>query len=167
VSADTVLYLLRHALPTRGDMPNRQRPLSDAGQGQARGLVEQLLRLQIDAVCTSPYLRARQTVEPFCQQAGMLAIIHEDLGESGADEELEQVCQRMARALDRIAAAHAGQRLLVCTHGGCMWGALKRFCPDFGHQQYRAIGCPELRRICYTGAVPRLDLEFTLQLERP
>src|SRR5437762_3573317 len=67
------LYLIRHAdaVPRgSGGFDDWSRPLTDAGQDQARRLGEWLKRLQVrlDAVVTSPLVRARQTTEVFVPQ---------------------------------------------------------------------------------------------------
>ncbi len=63
-------YLLRHAeaVPhgTPGSRNDAQRPLTEEGHAQARAVAEGLkrLRLPVDTVVASPYLRATQTAEP-------------------------------------------------------------------------------------------------------
>ncbi|NKB70521.1 MAG: hypothetical protein GKR89_25915 [Candidatus Latescibacteria bacterium] len=156
----TELYTLRHATPAASDLPNRARPLSELGQQQARTLGPYLASLGLTAVYTSPFQRAVASVEPFCQKAGLTPIVREDLGESGADEELPQVRQRLIGALTSIAQAHPGQRVLACTHGGCLWGTISHFDANFGYQDYRRIGTPDMRRIVFTAGTPRLDPNF-------
>lgn len=65
--ADKQIYLIRHALP---DYPDGARmclgqkndlPLSEAGLEQARELGKRFSRIPLEAVYTSPLLRARQT----------------------------------------------------------------------------------------------------------
>jgi phosphohistidine phosphatase len=63
------LYLIRHAdalaLGENGIDDDAERPLSEAGKGQAKGLAHALLRqgVRLDLVLTSPLLRAKQTAE--------------------------------------------------------------------------------------------------------
>ena len=35
MQVENIVYVLRHALPANGEMPNRTRPLSDVGREQA------------------------------------------------------------------------------------------------------------------------------------
>lgn len=63
------LYLIRHAaalaLGERGITEDADRPLSEAGEAQARALGMGLQRkgVTFDHLCTSPLLRARQTAD--------------------------------------------------------------------------------------------------------
>jgi len=60
------------------------RPLSDLGRRQARRLCDELAREAIDALYSSPALRARQSIEPLAQRFGlpvtMLPGLHETDG---------------------------------------------------------------------------------------
>jgi phosphohistidine phosphatase len=58
------IYLVRHAEAAQGE-PDHERPLTQAGREQARGVGEQLATAtpRPVAVLTSPLLRARQTAE--------------------------------------------------------------------------------------------------------
>ena len=63
------LYLMRHATAVPHGAPgysdDSKRPLTEQGHAQARGVAEGLKRLElpIDAIYTSPYVRAAQTAE--------------------------------------------------------------------------------------------------------
>jgi phosphohistidine phosphatase SixA len=68
------VYLVRHA--DAGDRetwtgPDEERPLSDRGWRQARGLVDVLADREVGRVLASPYLRCRQTVEPLAEARGL------------------------------------------------------------------------------------------------
>ncbi|MBA2358600.1 MAG: histidine phosphatase family protein [Actinobacteria bacterium] len=66
------LYLVRHAEAAPGE-PDALRPLTAAGREAARALGKQLAAegLRLDAVLTSPLLRARQTGEALARAAGI------------------------------------------------------------------------------------------------
>ena len=127
----TEVYVLRHATPAKS-MPNRTRPLTDLGQRQAEALAPYLSELGITVVYTSPFTRAINTVKPFCNANGIEAIEREDLRESNQDEEFPAVRTRMMNALSAIAESHRGERILVCTHGGCTWSVISYFEENFG-----------------------------------
>lgn len=157
---DTDAYVLRHARPLDGDLPNRARPLSEQGRAAARALVGYLKGLGVEVVYSSPFQRTLETVEPFCRATGTALAVREDLGESAADEPFEEVRARMVRAVTAIVRAHPGRKILVCTHGGTLWALLSHFNPKFGYDAYRRIGCPDMRRIVYAGTEGRLDTAF-------
>ena len=77
------LYLLRHAIAvprgTAGYQHDAQRPLTDEGHAQAREVAAGLkrLKLEIEAMVTSPYLRAVQTAQEAASVLGMRAPIQE------------------------------------------------------------------------------------------
>ena len=81
------VFLVRHAdagdrEDWRGD--DRDRPLSEKGWAQARGLVEHLGAEQVGAILSSPYLRCVQTVEPAGAALG-IEVEPEDALQEGAD----------------------------------------------------------------------------------
>jgi phosphohistidine phosphatase SixA len=70
------LYLLRHAHagdPARWDGDDARRPLSAKGRLQADAMARQLAALGVDieAVISSPKIRARQTADPIAKALGL------------------------------------------------------------------------------------------------
>lgn len=63
-----MLVFLRHADST-GQAPDA--PLTAQGQADALALVPRLARLGITHIWSSPFVRARETVRPFAEQAGL------------------------------------------------------------------------------------------------
>lgn len=80
------LFVVRHAEAAPGD-PDELRPLTDAGRAAARALGDRLGEVGVDAVVTSPLLRARETGEAIARSAGVEAEADERLapGASAAD----------------------------------------------------------------------------------
>ena len=64
------LIVVRHAEAAPGE-PDHLRPLTDAGRAAARALGEQLAGESIDAIVSSPLVRARETAEAIAQAAGL------------------------------------------------------------------------------------------------
>ena len=160
--ANTELYVLRHATPKEdSDADNIDRPLSKLGRRQADSLVDYLSSLNFDAIYTSPYLRARETIEPLCESTGLVAKVRKGLSESAEDEELQAVGKRVTRVVNAIVKEHPEGRVLVCTHGGCMWGLIATFDNTFGHKEYKKIKCPDMRQIVYENGTPRLIEQLT------
>jgi phosphohistidine phosphatase len=77
------LIVVRHAHADPGE-PDELRPLSDEGRAATRALADELAGTQIDAVVSSPLVRARETAEPIAQAAGVSAETDERLA-PGAD----------------------------------------------------------------------------------
>ena len=157
----TEIYVLRHATPASSDLPNRSRPLSEVGQRQAQALVPYLSSLGLNTVYTSPFKRAVDSVAPLCRAADLTPVEREDLRESEEDEQLPEVRLRMIQALSSIADENPGKRVLVCTHGGCLWGVVSHFDASFGYEDYREIRTPDMRRVVFGEGSPKLDAEFS------
>jgi phosphohistidine phosphatase len=77
------LFLVRHAEAAPGE-PDDLRPLTDSGRAVARALGEQLKTEQLDAVLSSPLLRARETADAIARPAGLAPEADERLA-PGAD----------------------------------------------------------------------------------
>jgi len=80
------LFVVRHAEAAPGD-PDELRPLTDAGRAVARALGDRLAEYGVDAVLSSPLLRARETAEAIARAAGHEAEPDERLA-PGADADL-------------------------------------------------------------------------------
>ncbi|QYG92859.1 histidine phosphatase family protein [Iamia sp. SCSIO 61187] len=127
--------------------------LSAEGRDQAERLAA-VWAGDVDAVWTSPLQRARETAAPLAAALGVEAVVDDDLAEMDRDadayiplEELRRdplawaeaveawvgpegaalraaFRRRVVAAVDRIVAAHRGQRVAVVCHGGTINAAL-------------------------------------------
>lgn len=182
----TTVYLLRHAESTVVPaLPESDWPLSEAGVQQAGELPARLAPLGIDHVVSSPFVRAVETVRPFCEAAGIELQTDSDLSErrlSGhwirdfqeilrqtwADfdfalpgGESSRACQeRVVGCISRLATAARGQTLLVSSHGNAIALFLNSLDPAFGWSEWRAMRNPDLFRVVFNGQ-PRWDRCFT------
>jgi len=99
------MYVVRHAEADPGD-PDELRALSAAGREQAREVADRLSREQppLDAVVSSPLLRARETAAAIAEASGLQPDVDERLapGASAADF--------------RAAAGSRGERVAVVGH---------------------------------------------------
>jgi phosphohistidine phosphatase len=77
------LFVVRHAEAAPGD-PDELRPLTDAGRAAARDLGDRLADQELEAVLSSPLLRARETAEAIARAASLVAEPDERLA-PGAD----------------------------------------------------------------------------------
>ena len=103
------IYLVRHARAgnrSQWKQDDWLRPLSAAGDVQARGLLEQLRKAKFDRILSSPYVRCLETVAPIAG-ARRLPIAPEDsLGEGG---DLDTVFALLRK--------HVQTGALLCSHG--------------------------------------------------
>ena len=182
----TTVYLLRHAESTVVPaLPESDWPLSEAGVRQADDLRGRLEPLGIDHVVCSPFVRAVETVQPFCQAAGIELRIDHDLRERRLSGQLirdfegilrktwedfdfalpggesSRACQeRVTGCVSRLATAVRGQTLLVSSHGNAIALFLNSLDPAFGWPEWRAMRNPDLFRVMFNGR-PRWDHRFT------
>ena len=174
----TTVYLLRHAESTVVPaLPESDWPLSEAGVQQADDLRATLEPLGIDHVVSSPFVRAVETVRPFCQAAGIELQIDSELRErrlSGRwirdfegivrktwedfdfalpGGESSRACQdRVVGCISRLATVARGRTLLVSSHGNAIALFLNALDPAFGWTEWRAMRNPDLFRTSLNGS---------------
>jgi 2,3-bisphosphoglycerate-dependent phosphoglycerate mutase len=158
----TEVLVVRHAKAASEDLPNAEKPLSEQGRDDARELATILASLGINAIYSSPFRRALETVAPLCEATGLEVMIRSDLRESEKEEELFEVRKRMVSAVAEIARDNEGSRIVVCTHGGTTWGLISHFCSDFGYEQYKEIDTPDVRRFVYEEDGESYDGKFRI-----
>ena len=168
----TTLILVRHAqsAPSPG-MPEAEFPLSELGRQQARDLVPVLRELGVDALASSPYQRAIDTLTPYAEAAGLAIAVDHDLREKSLGgwiddpAEVERAVRRMHADLDfqlpggesgralnarvdaaiaRAVAANPGRTVAVGSHGGVLGHLLSRHFTDLPHDFWRRIRNPHL-----------------------
>jgi 2,3-bisphosphoglycerate-dependent phosphoglycerate mutase len=164
----TVL-LVRHAEPmppgTSG-FDEFTRPLTAKGMRDVAQLREMHASTRIDVAYSSPYLRARQTIDPLARSRGLAIATIEDLrermlsltelpdwrthlrrswedfdyappGESG------RVAQaRVVRVLDTIASRHSIGTVILASHGNLIALALHAFMPNVDYEFWESIPMP-------------------------
>ncbi len=81
------LILIRHGLPERQELMSGRAdpPLSDIGHRQASLVANWLAPVNIDAVYSSPMVRARQTADPYVELTRHTAVIRDGLEEFGRE----------------------------------------------------------------------------------
>jgi 2,3-bisphosphoglycerate-dependent phosphoglycerate mutase len=138
------LLLIRHALPVRIDEGTVDGPadphLAPLGVAQAEALAAWLSAEQIDAIWCSPMRRALETAAPVSERLGHPITVEDGLAEydreaasyipieelkaandprwSEVPEQPEEFKAVVVEAVERIVAAHTGQRVAVICHGG-------------------------------------------------
>jgi len=168
----TTLILVRHAQSApRPDLPEADFPLSDLGRQQARNLVPVLRELGVDALVSSPYQRAVDTLRPYAEAVGLEIAIDDDLRERSlgawlvsADAVNDAILRmhadldfclpggesgraclaRYEAALARAIAASPGRTIAIGAHGGVVSHFLAAHHPDLPPEFWRSIRNPHL-----------------------
>lgn len=151
----TTFFLVRHAQSDFSWSDERTRPLSGEGLVDRLRLLEVFAAQSIDAVYSSPFRRAIDTVAPLADQRGLPVFVDERLAErtvgpGGRDagwlrrrwldweaaeeggECLASVQKRNVQALEDLAARHPDQTLVIGTHGTALSTILDHLDPSFG-----------------------------------
>jgi len=173
--AEAALFLVRHCRST-GQTP--EAPLTGEGFRDADTLGATLEALGADAAYSSPFVRARQSLEPFAVRAGLTVSLDERFRErllqaqdsddwldllraSFADDNYrapggETMAEARARAMAALAdVVRAGHRLpAVATHGNLLASVLMTMNPAFGFADWQALRNPELVRIVWRDGGP-------------
>lgn len=171
----TTLLLVRHA---HADWtPDEMRPLSEAGRQDAGRVAEVLSPESPVAIYSSPYRRARETVEPLAARLGLpieemaelrerslardreedwLATIRptwEDLSLAYPDggESNDEVMGRARIALESLCERHPDQTIVVATHGNLLVLFLRVLDPTKGFEFWRSLTPPDIYRVVVNG----------------
>lgn len=160
----THVYFVRHAEPNYENHGDRSRELSSRGLAD-RALVTDYLRDKgVDAVLSSPYLRAVDTVAPLAQTLGLTVETVEDFRERKVDsvwiedfdgfarrqwgdfdyklsdgESLGEAQRRNLRALDRVLERFADKTAVIGSHGTALSAVIHHFRPEFGFAEFERI----------------------------
>lgn len=174
----TTVYFVRHALPDFSCHDDRTRPLAPQGMAD-RLLVNRLLKdVPVDAVLSSPFLRAADTVRPLAEERGLPLTLWEDFRERKVDgdwiedfnafarrqwddfdyhlpggESLRQVRQRNIAALESVLTEYAGQTVVIGSHGTALSTIVNHYVPSFGWKGFDSIRrlMPWVVRFCFEG----------------
>lgn len=174
----TTVYFVRHAEPNYDNHDDMTRELSEKGL-RDRSLVTVFLQdKQIDAVLSSPFKRAMDTVREFAELQNLEIEIIEDFRERRIDncwiedfkgfckkqwedfsyklsdgECLYEVQERNIRALKNVIKWYAGKNVVVGSHGTALSTIINYFDKSFGHAQFEEIRglMPWVVQFCFAG----------------
>ena len=169
----STLILIRHCA-TSGQAPDSE--LTQAGVVAARDLADRLTLLSPDAIYSSPFRRAIDTVAPFAHRAALPTVLDDRLRERLlADRDLDDWLSHVRRSFDdrdyagpggeshavvgdrALAAlneiAQRGHRLpVVASHGNLIAVVLRSSDPTFGFDEWRVLRNSELFKLTFSTA---------------
>lgn len=160
----TTVYFVRHAEPNYDNRDDLTRELSEKGLADRRLVTEFLADKAIDAVLSSPYKRAVDTVKHFADSAGLDVLTVEDFRERRVDsvwiedfsdfcrrqwsdfnyklsdgEALCEVQERNISALSRVLSEYDGKNVVIGTHGTALSTIINHYDSSFGYEQFCEI----------------------------
>ncbi len=167
------VYLIRHAQSHLSpEVSYEDWPLSEQGRLQALRLASFLKSLKIEEVYCSPYLRCRQTVEPFLKATGLSMTLIDDLREHlivreiredffeiwkkswndfdfvvDGGESSRQCQRRIVPAITEIVRNSDASEVAIVSHGNAIGLFLNFLASDFGYTDAEQIRNPDLFQI--------------------
>jgi len=166
-------YMVRHGKSElEGD--EAARPLMAEGLVQARQVSDKIASLtpSVVAIYSSPFTRARQTLEPLAEALGLPITVVDELREKHMSDEPipdlpaarshmwedfdfrltggetnAEAQVRATTALKKVQSAHPSEAIAVVSHGTLMGLILNTYDSSFGYEEWRAITMPDIFRV--------------------
>lgn len=187
----TTIYFVRHAQPNYDNHNDAERELTAKGLQDRKRVTAFLLDKSVDAVLSSPYKRAVDTVKEFADHAGLAIGIVPDFRErkieSGWIDDFEGFCKRQWQdftyklsdgeslrdvqtrniaALQDILNKHNNKTVVIGTHGTALSTILNYYDPSFGYDDFQRIRhfMPWIVRLTFDGErlVEREEYDVTI-----
>ncbi|MDR1736729.1 MAG: histidine phosphatase family protein [Oscillospiraceae bacterium] len=160
----TTVYFIRHAESDNAVRDGRIRPLTEKGLHDRAFVTDFLRDKYIDAVLSSPYKRAIDTVAPFAEERGLEIRLIEDFRERRSDvdftretfgfeefmrrqwadfnytysngESLAEVQSRNIAALNGVLAKYKDKPVVIGTHGTALSTIINYYDPTYGYDDF-------------------------------
>ena len=176
----TILYMVRHAESVYVHGQERTRELSANGWKAAARVAEMFADIEVHVMVSSPYARARQTIQRIAEEKGLEIAECEELAERriiGPDldapwdvvkeairrsfddkdfalEGGESTLRAQRRALPvilKLLEEHRGQSIVIGTHGNIMTIILNHFDERYGFEFWQAATQPDIYKLTFEG----------------
>lgn len=160
----TTIYMVRHAEPNYNNHDDLTRELTTKGLSDRQLVTDYLLDKDINAVYSSPYLRAYDTVKPFADKLGLTVHTIDDLRERKVDsiwindftaftqkqwsdftyklcdgESLQEVQDRNVKALQALLDKHPNQNIVIGSHGTALSTIVNFYQSNFAYEGFNSI----------------------------
>ena len=180
LNSPLTVLLIRHAesmAPGTSGFDEYTRPLTAKGIRDAIELCETLSSTRIDAAYSSPYLRARQTIEPIAQARHLSIETIDDLRERllspydlpewrshlrhswddfdyapPGGETSRDAQARVVRVLDTVASRHTAGTVILASHGNLIALALNAFDSNINYEFWESMPMPALFTLVRNGS---------------
>ncbi|OMF83112.1 histidine phosphatase family protein [Paenibacillus glucanolyticus] len=167
----TTLYFVRHAESPYSEGKERSRGLYVQGASDAERVKGLLLGEGIGVIVSSPYQRAKDTVQPLADALGLPITVLEDLrerkigdfqGNSFTDakrklfnepdtcfpegESSKDAQRRAVQAMEGILDTYKGKNVVMGTHGDIMTLMLHHYDQRFDYEFWQGTSMPDIYR---------------------
>lgn len=182
----TTIYFVRHAQPNYHNHDDWFRELSEKGMADRKLVTKYLSDKAVDAVLSSPFRRAVDTVSDFAESCGYKIETVEDFRERKVDsgwiedfyafskrqwedfdyklsngETLREVQERNIRALMDVIARYSGKTVVIGSHGTALSTIIQYFRKDFGFEDFESIRTVMPWIVCF-----RFDGQECVQIQQ-
>jgi 2,3-bisphosphoglycerate-dependent phosphoglycerate mutase len=173
-----VIFLVRHAHSDYS--PDEMRALSVSGRAAAERVADVLAGRGVSRIISSPYTRARQTVEPLGRRLGIEIEHEQDLrerkltdGPPAGDfrdylaatwqdftlaypggETSHEAQMRVSRAITRIAGPNGGRNVVIASHGNALALFLHTLDPTVDFEFWMRMSMPDVYAVDVDAAGP-------------
>jgi 2,3-bisphosphoglycerate-dependent phosphoglycerate mutase len=160
------LYLIRHCAAA-GQEPDA--PLTDTGARQAEALADVLAATKIDRIVSSPFRRARDSIAPLAERAGLIVDVDDRFAERALGSGFEDWRQALratfddpnlcfdggessAMAMARGVAAlqdalDVGGVTAIVTHGNLLTLLLRHYNSNVSYAEWERLTNPDIYRV--------------------
>lgn len=165
------LFLIRHC---QAEGQEADAPLTEKGYKQALELANSLNNIRADQIISSPYLRARQTIDPYAKDRNLEIKIDTRLSErvlstsnlpdwldklrntfDDMDLKLEggeassEAQARIVEVVEEILDSNIENTVIV-THGNILSLLLRHYQDNFGFEQWKSLSNPDVFLMQFT-----------------
>ncbi|MBT3336582.1 MAG: histidine phosphatase family protein [Anaerolineae bacterium] len=162
------IYLVRHA-QAEWWKPDQNRHLTKQGYEDAKKLSDILQDYSIDAIYSSPYKRAHETIEPTAARLGLKIRTENDLrernlGDISTDNFLEAVSKtwqdpafaypngernsaaqkRAVEVVKKLKIKHKKEAIILSSHGNIIALILQAFDPSIDFEFWKSLSMPDI-----------------------
>lgn len=186
----TTVYFVRHAQPNLKNHDDCTRELTQKGQEDRKKVTCFFENTDVDAVLSSPYKRAMDTVRHLAESKMLPIIPISDFRERKVDsgwirdfdgfcrhqwedfdfrlsdgESLRQVQRRNITALETVLKEYANKTVIIGGHGTSMSTIYQYYDPSFGYEDFQQIKnrMPWVLKFTFDGHVCQKIEEFDLK----
>ena len=161
----TEIVFIRHAQSDASVKDAASRPLTPDGHEKAHLLAEHFKDTSFDAVYSSPYLRAMDTVRPLCLEKSLplkkddrlrewmggrpfpeemfferMQRLFENPGDcEGGCESMRALEKRMHECTLQLINRHPNERIAAATHGLALSALIRHYWPQFGYEDFKNL----------------------------
>lgn len=176
----TTIYMVRHAESPFVFGQERTRGLSPEGFAAARRVAELLADVEVHHMVSSPYARAKQTIQFLADQKSLEIVEYEELIErpiKGLDykapweelyaairlsfedkdyameggESTRKVQQRSIPVMESLLQERQGQTIVIGTHGNIMTIIMNYYDETYGFAFWDAASMPDIYKLTFEG----------------